>query len=113
MSETSVYKDFNEKELVAMTAQARSDGLTRDVRINKVNRIRRLANSDVWRAEIELIDMSQKIGEQHITKWEVTMEVLFQPARKKMEWSQRLKNPLGFVVTKFGRKFLGENTSTP
>ena len=110
MSEASVYKDFHEKESTKMLEQARSDGLTRDVNIKWVNRKERLSNgASVWVAEIELIDMSQKIGDRYVSKWTITMEVMFQPSRKKMEWAQRLKNPLGFVVTKFGRVLSKEN----
>lgn len=113
MSESSVYKDFHEKEAIAMLNQARLDGLTRDVRIGWVNRKERYANgASVWVAEIELIDMSQKISDLYTSKWTVTMEVMFQPTRRRMEWSQRLKNPLGFIVTHFGRKPAQENGNT-
>ena len=63
----------------------------------------------VWRAEIELIDMSQKISNSFSSRWQVTMEVTFRPPRKEIEWSQRLRNPLGFTVTKFGLKPIKEN----
>ena len=111
MSEASVYKDFHEKESITMLEQARSDGLTRDVRINWVNRKEHRQDSDVWWAEIELTDMSQKVGDRRTSKWTVTMEVAFQPSGRKMEWAQRLKNPLGFVVKKFGRVVSKENAS--
>lgn len=106
MSETSVLKTFNEVESIKMLNQARMEGLTRDVHIGWVNRKRR--NPDVWEAEIELVDMGRKISDKYVSKWIVKMEVAFQPL-KKMEWSQRLKNPLGFMVTKFGRTPVDEN----
>ena len=112
MSENSVYREFREKEMMAMQEQARSDGLTRNVQINWVNRKEHLSDVDVWTAEIELTDMSQKIGDLRTSKWIVTMEVAFEPKRKRMEWAQRLRNPLGFVVKKFGRAISKENVKS-
>ena len=109
MSETSVYKTFQDTESEPMLKQATLDGLTRDVHIKWVNRKERFANGGVWVAEIELVDMSQKIANTYTSKWKITMEVGFQPVRRKMDWAQRLKNPLGFVVKKFGRLPVEEN----
>lgn len=112
MSAPSVYQDFLNQESTKMLEQARQDGLTRNVRIGVVNRQEDYSNIDgssVWIADIELIDMSQKISDSFNSKWKVTMEVVFLPPRKNIEWSQRLRNPLGFTVTKFGRKPITEN----
>lgn len=106
MSETSVYRAFNELESTVLLNQARTDGLTQDVKIGVVNRKTR--KPDVWEAEIEVIKMSQRVGERDITKWKIKMEVVFQPLRQ-MQWAQRLKNPLGFTVTHFSRTPLDEN----
>ena len=110
MSETSVYKTFNEKEFFPTLKLINDEGLTRDIIINRVNRINR--NPSIWETEISAVDMNERSGEQITRKWLITMEVKFQPSRR-MEWSQRLKNPLGFVVTKFKRVSSEENTTTP
>ncbi len=109
MSETSVYKDFTDKEYLEMLKMAENDGLTRDVKILSANRLRHLADSDVWVAEIELIDMSQKVSDRYVSRWTVKMEVTFQASGRQMDWSQRLKNPLGFMVINFGRVPSKEN----
>lgn len=113
MSASSVYQDFHEKESTKMLEQSRQDGLTRNVRIGVVNRKENYPDGvSVWIAEIELIDMSQKVSDSFTSRWLVTMEVAFLPPRKNIEWSQRLRNPLGFTVTKFGRRPMTENEQT-
>ena len=87
-----------------MLEQSKREGLTRDVRIEVVNKIDSPNGANIWLARIELIDMSQKISDSFSTKWLVTIRVAFQPQRKGIEWSQRLRNPLGFTVTNFGIK---------
>ncbi len=111
MSAPSVYQDFLNQESTKMLDQARRDGLTRNVRIGVVNKQEDYSADDaaVWFADIELIDMSQKVSDSFTSKWKITMEVMFLPPRKNIEWSQRLRNPLGFTVTKFGRKPITEN----
>ncbi|MGN0919156.1 MAG: VirB8/TrbF family protein [Alphaproteobacteria bacterium] len=104
MSNESVFSDFNNKEAEPMLKQAGDDSLTRNVKILSVNRAERRQNSDVWVAEIELTDMSQKSKDFRVSLWSVEMIVSFQNLGRQMDWSQRLKNPLGFKVIGFGRK---------
>ena len=111
MSESSVYDTFFKTESITGLEQAQRDGLTRDVRILRVNRQEKYPDSSRWVAEVELVNMSQRISEQYASRWLVTMEVMFQPTHRKMSWAQRLRNPLGFMVTKFGRRSLEENES--
>ena len=111
MSETSVFQEFNDMEYGPAKKRDDFDTLTRDVRINVVNRKERYSNGGVWVAEIELIEMSEKLTERNISRWAVKMEVAFQTANMKVEWRDRLKNPLGFSVKKFGRTPLKENSN--
>ena len=110
MSASSVYETFFKTESSYLLKLARDEGLTRDVRIGWVNRKRR--NPDVWEAEIETIDMGPRKEDKETKKWNVKLEVAFQTSRRKMEWAQRLRNPLGFVVTNFERVSLKENENT-
>ncbi len=112
MSESSVYDTFFKTESIKGLEQAQRDGLTRDVRILRVNRQEKYPDSSRWVAEVELVNMSQRISEQYTSKWLITMEVMFQPTHRKMSWAQRLRNPLGFMVTRFGRRSLEENEDT-
>ncbi len=102
-SESSVYAMFAETA-ETLIAQAKREGLTRQVDILSVVKLRQADNSgrDVWQAELELIDMKRGSTEPLKTKWRVLMEIAYRPSREGLKWSQRLKNPMGFTVTRFG-----------
>ena len=84
----------------------KKEGLTRDVIINRVNKVNQ--HPSRWDAVIATIDMNERSGDRSVNKWLVKLEVEFRPL-KQMEWSQRLKNPLGFTVRNFGRTPIEEN----
>lgn len=103
-SETSVFSVFA-NTAQALVQQAKNEGLTRRVDILSVVKLRDLETSrDVWQAELNLQDMKRGATEPLSTRWRVTMEVAYRPVREGMKWSQRLKNPIGFTVTRFGMK---------
>ena len=113
MSDESVYREFWEKESVEMLKMARIDGLTRDVNILYVNEESTDQGAGSrWVAEIELIDRSQRISSSFSSRWAIEMVIRFDPTGRKIPWSQRLKNPLGFRVTHFGRHKLENKNST-
>ena len=104
MSAPSVYKTFFD-ESEKLLKRANDEGLTRDVKINVVAHKESYPDGvNVWVAEIETISMSQNVSNSISDKWKITMEVVFQSPSKNIEWSQRLRNPLGFTVTRFGRE---------
>ena len=113
MSVPSVFQDFDAIEARKTLRQAQEEGLTRDVKIGVVNRQEFYPDgTSVWVAEMETVDMSQKISDKFPLKWKIKMEVTFRPDGKNREWSQRLKNPLGFKVTKFGRENISDNATS-
>lgn len=101
MSETSVFSEFA-RSADTLIKQAKTDGLTRDVKILVVSPYRSENNENIWRVELELIDMKHGVSEPITTKWIVIMKVAFRPTRPGLIWDQRLKNPLGFTVIRFG-----------
>lgn len=102
MSETSVFQEFASSAGLLID-QAKKEGFTRDVRILAVSKYRaNQQEGDVWRAEVELTDMKAGAAEPVKTKWLVMMQVDFRPSRPGLLWKDRLKNPLGFTVTRFG-----------
>ena len=105
MSSASVYQEFYANESSKLLDLARIEGLTRDVKILRVNILEdNPSGRSAWRAEIEVTDMSQKVSDSSSNKYDINMEVMYTPTRK-MSWAQRLINPLGFTVTQFGRKY--------
>ena len=102
MSSNVVFEEFSRTADMALR-QARNDGLTRNVKILNIVPLRsEREGGDVWRAEIELTDMKYGDSEPVKTRWIVTMKVEFRTTRKGLTWEQRLKNPLGFTVVRFG-----------
>ncbi len=103
-SEPSVFNLFAETAQ-ALIAQAKAEGLTRQVDILSVVKFRESDESrDVWRVNLNLTDMKRGSTEPLKTTWEILIEVEYRPARDGLRWSQRLKNPIGFTVTRFGMK---------
>ena len=101
-SESSVFGMFAETAQ-ALIAQAKNEGLTRRVDILSVVKLREAdASRDVWQAELNLVDMKRGSTEPLTTRWRVLMEVEYRPNREGLKWSQRLKNPIGFTITRFG-----------
>ena len=101
-SESSVFGMFAETAQ-ALIEQARKEGLTRRVDILSVVKLREAdASRDVWQAELNLVDMKRGSTEPLTTRWRVLMEVEYRPNREGLKWSQRLKNPIGFTITRFG-----------
>ena len=101
-SESSVFGMFAETAQ-ALIAQAKNEGLTRRVDILSVVKLREVdASRDVWQAELNLVDMKRGSTEPLTTRWRIVMEVEYRPNREGLKWSQRLKNPIGFTVTRFG-----------
>lgn len=101
-SAPSVFQEFAQTS-DAFLSQARREGFTRNVRIlTVVKRSDEPDGSEIWQAEIELSDMKQGASEPTRSKWRVMMQIAFEPTREGLRWSQRLKNPLGFTVQKFG-----------
>ncbi len=101
MSSEAIFQEFA-SSANGMIAQAKKEGLTRSVKILVVAPYREQRDSKVWRAELELTEMRTGDSEPQRSKWVVTMEVAFRPNRPGLKWEQRLNNPMGFTVTRFG-----------
>ena len=103
MSTDPVYQDFTLNESEALLKRMDEEGLTRNVKIKSVVPSRpRSDGRYIWKVEMDTIDMSQKAGDKFTQSWTVSLAVDFLPTQS-MNWDKRLTNPLGFVVTSFGR----------
>lgn len=101
-SAPSVFQEFAATS-EALIAQAKREGFTRNVRILTVVKLTAPnAQEEIWQAELELSDMKQGSSAPTVSRWRATLQIEFRPNREGLRWSQRLKNPLGFTVVKFG-----------
>lgn len=105
-SAPSVFEEFA-RTSGAWIEQAKTEGLTRNVRILTVVKLSNEPGGlENWQAEVELSDMKQGASEPTVSRWKITMQIGFMAGREGLRWSQRLKNPLGFTVLKFGIQVL-------
>ena len=103
MSDTSVFTKFGDVAKIWLK-QAKSEGLTRNVNILVITPFRANKNENIWRAELEFVEMKHGASEPVKSKWVATMKIDFKPTRPGLIWEQRLKNPLGFTVLNIGFK---------
>ena len=104
MSVDSVFAQFTE-EARKLLHLAYEDNLVRNVRIlsaKKASQGSAKGAADVWEVKLEFQDIDRSSEEPKFQYFVAKVEVIFQPTRSGLLWSQRLKNPLGFTVTRFG-----------
>jgi len=104
-SAPTVFKEFQPLANILLQ-QARQEGLVRDVELLSVSKFRTEPDGDVRRAEVKMTDMKKGAVEPSSKKWVVNLKVNFYPNREGLKWAQRLKNPLGFLVTKYGMQVM-------
>ena len=109
MSETSVFETFLRDEARKGIQQAKDIGLTRGVDILNLRREPH-QNMILWKADVKLSNMSRSSPDQDVSTWEITLVIEFGKLRDGMTWDQRLKNPLGFRVTRYGQQPMGKGT---
>lgn len=104
MSDQPIYDEFVQKESVPAQNLARKDNFTRNVRILSVNKTRAgdVTGSDEWQVELEFQDMDRTSSKPAISYYRADLATAFRPTRPGLTWSDRLKNPLGFMVLDFG-----------
>ncbi len=95
MSSDANYRDFSNKSLEILQ-KIRNEGLVRTVTIYSVVRL----SKDIWQAEIETKDTLPSSPQPVSTKWTVSMRIGYRD-NVRVKYSQRLKNPLGFVVQQY------------
>ncbi len=104
-SAPTVFSEF-QRTSGAFIERAKKDGFTRSVRILTVVPLGVEQDGSVWQAEVEFGDMTRDMSEPEFSKWRITMKIAFLPTREGLRWEQRLKNPMGFTVQRFGMEKL-------
>ena len=104
MSDEAIYAEFLQKESKHAQNLAQADNFVRNVRILSVNKTRAGGpnGSDTWQAELEFQDMDRTRTKPVISRCVADLATVFRPTRAGLTWSDRLKNPLGFVISDFG-----------
>lgn len=97
-SSEPVYQEFS-KDTPRILQQAAQMALERRVVIQSLTPVKReRAGSEIWRANLELSDMTMATEEPEKTYWDVKLRVAYQPFQRGIAAEHRLKNPMGFRV---------------
>ena len=103
MSSPSVYQEFIDNTATKALEVIRTRGLLRMVRILSV--IETQDNS--WEVEYETRDMYPDSAAPEINYWSAVLRTTFR--NKRVKHGERLKNPVGFTVTKFSLRLIKNN----
>lgn len=99
MSSPTVYEDFQKKTAIKALNVIRTKSLTRRVKIITVNELAR----GLWQVEYETRDMYPDSAKPEINYWTASLRVMYRG--KSVKYGERLKNPVGFTVTRYSLTF--------
>ena len=95
MSTNKVYQDFLDNVAKKAISIIKSKGMERAVKILSVNELA----DGVWQVEYETRDMYPDSAQPEISYWTASLSVAYR--RKVVKYDDRLKNPVGFTVTRY------------
>lgn len=95
MSAPAVYSEFLDKTAKKALDIIRTRSLMRNVRILTVNEL----GSGLWQVEYETQDMYPDSAAPEVNYWTASLRVAYR--RKSVKYGERLKNPIGFTVTRY------------
>lgn len=99
MSSTTVYEDFQKKTALKALNVIRAKSLTRSVKIISVNELTR----GLWQVEYETRDMYPDSSKPEVNYWTASLRIAYRG--KTVKYGERLKNPVGFTVTRYSLTF--------
>lgn len=99
MSSPAVYEDFQKKTAIKALNAIRAKSLTRRVKIITVNELAR----GLWQVEYETRDMYPDSVKPEINYWTASLRIMYRG--KSVKYGERLKNPVGFTVTRYSLTF--------
>ena len=103
MSSPTVYHDFLRVTGNKLMQKMRQDGLTTNVKIITVNEI----ENALWQVEYSVDYYSPSSSTPKTMKYRATMRIKYVVPRR-VQYKERLKNPVGFQVTQYGTKQIRE-----
>jgi len=95
MSSNKVYQDFLDNVAKKAITVIKNKGMERAVKILSVNELA----EGIWQVEYETRDMYPDSVRPEVTYWTASLNVGYR--RKVVKYNDRLKNPTGFIVTKY------------
>ena len=95
MSSSSVYTEFIDKTAKKALNIIKTRGLVRNIKILSVNEL----SQGLWQVEYESRDMYPESSSPEVNLWTASLRVAYR--RKTVKYGDRLKNPVGFTVTRY------------
>lgn len=102
MSSPIVYQDFLKATGNKLMQKMKQDGLTSNVKIITVNEI----ETALWQVEYSIDYYLPSSSAPKTMKYRATMKIQYVPRR--VQYKERLKNPVGFKVIQYGTKRIKE-----
>ena len=99
MSSQTVYEDFIRNTANRALELIRTRNLQRTVRILTVNELGR----GLWQVEYETRDMYPDSPKPEVNYWTASLRIAY--VNKTVKYDERLKNPVGFTVTRYSLTF--------
>ena len=101
MSTAQVYDEFVSREKKALNS-AQEGGMTRDIRIESVMPTgKKDQTGEEWKVRFQATTMRQASAAPDVRHMTVKLNAKFQ-GESGVPWADRLQNPLGFKVTRYG-----------
>ena len=100
MSSSIVYQDFLKNTGRKLMQRMKQDGLTSSVKILTVNEI----EEGTWQVEYSVDYYLPSSYKPRTTRYRASLKIQYQPRR--VQYKERLKNPVGFKVISYGTKQL-------
>lgn len=95
MSSPQIYQDFLNNTAKRALNIIRSRGLSREIKILSVNEL----TNGIWQVEYETRDMYPESTKPEVNYWTASLNVGYR--KKTVKYDDRLKNPVGFTVTRY------------
>ena len=99
LSAANVYQDFLNNTAKRALEIIRTRGLSREVKILSVNEL----TNGIWQVEYETRDMYPESTKPEVNYWTASLNVNYR--KKSVKYGDRLKNPVGFTVTRYALTF--------
>lgn len=99
MSSTGVYDKFRKELADPALEQIRQHNITRSIKILSVTEVGGEKGQVWWQVSFRVEDMAPSFETPRLSEWLASVKIMYRV--KKVRFSERLKNPLGFTVVDY------------